>query len=159
MEETQIQATVVAQVNYEHNMNMLAQLSGRQGLAIERRPTESYYVLRRYGVAVNADWLTLFPLHFQSLLQTAMDRAAEYRSRATQQARRVVKPVAESAITEFRFKREIKGLPRCTICMEEFKSNEKVWRLHGEQCSYHKRCLSKWFKHSSTCPNCGLDCA
>ena len=60
----------------------------------------------------------------------------------------------------FRFKKAMKAKypPHCTICQEPFKSNEKIRTLHTEQCSFHARCIDKWFEKSIRCPNCNVDC-
>ena len=151
-------SAIAAQVNYEHNYQTLMHLS-RGRISIDNRTTQRRIVVHSHGIAFDIELLSLFPLRFNETLQQLLDHTAAVRSSLAQRAARTVKPVSEDAITELRFTKKIKGYPRCTICMEDFKSNEKIWQLHGKQCSYHKRCLKKWFKQNSTCPNCGLDCA
>ena len=41
----------------------------------------------------------------------------------------------------------------CTICQEDFRSNQKIRVMH-EKCTYHEKCINKWFEYKSTCPNC-----
>lgn len=157
---------VVAQVNHNHNYQTLMHFAhGRVSIepSTVSRPDSTripghLVMVHSHGIAFDADWLSLFPLRFQDLLQQLLQQQAAHLSNLSHRAARMVKPVPQAAITELRFSKKLQDFPRCTICMEEFKSNEKVWQLHGKQCSYHKRCLSKWFKQNSTCPNCGLDC-
>lgn len=41
----------------------------------------------------------------------------------------------------------------CTICLEPFKSNNK---LYGLSCNhyFHKKCIERWFRGNITCPTC-----
>ena len=41
----------------------------------------------------------------------------------------------------------------CTICQEEFKSNEKIIILHNEH-GFHRDCIKEWLKCKPCCPNC-----
>jgi hypothetical protein len=41
----------------------------------------------------------------------------------------------------------------CSICQEDFRSNQKIRVMH-EKCTYHEKCISKWFEYKNTCPNC-----
>ena len=41
----------------------------------------------------------------------------------------------------------------CTICQEDFRSNQKIRVMH-EKCTYHEKCINKWFEYKSDCPNC-----
>tara|TARA_B100000787_G_C16194545_1_gene299804 strand:+ start:1056 stop:1559 length:504 start_codon:yes stop_codon:yes gene_type:complete len=146
---------VVRQHNFQHNSTVLRQITG---YTAENSGTE--FTLHRWnGVRISRATLELFPLQFVNELNRAVAIANSHRSLALERLRRV-KPVPETVGRTFIFKKsmEPEGYPHCTICMEHFKSREKVRQLHGSQCSFHWRCLKKWFKHHSTCPNCGLDC-
>lgn len=48
--------------------------------------------------------------------------------------------------------------PRCSICLDEFKSREKIRTLHSKSCTFHQRCIRKWFKTQNRCPNCNVPC-
>ena len=58
---------------------------------------------------------------------------------------------------------EMASPPRCSICLDALLSPDqtrrKVWQLHGQQCTFHVGCVRRWFRESSHCPNCNLDCA
>lgn len=41
----------------------------------------------------------------------------------------------------------------CTICQENFKSNEKIVILHNEH-AFHRDCIKEWLKCKPCCPNC-----
>tara|TARA_B100001094_G_scaffold121516_2_gene117222 strand:+ start:2508 stop:3188 length:681 start_codon:yes stop_codon:yes gene_type:complete len=41
----------------------------------------------------------------------------------------------------------------CTICQENFKSNEKIIILHNEH-GFHRDCIKEWLKCKPCCPNC-----
>ena len=58
----------------------------------------------------------------------------------------------------FRYKKSYRGeLDRCTVCQEEFRSNQKVVLLHGKCCGFHEKCIQRWFKEKPSCPNCGKE--
>lgn len=41
----------------------------------------------------------------------------------------------------------------CTICQEEFKSNQKIVVLHNEH-GFHRDCIKEWLRCKPCCPNC-----
>ena len=41
----------------------------------------------------------------------------------------------------------------CTICQENFKSNQKIVILHNEH-GFHQNCIKTWLMHKPSCPNC-----
>ena len=41
----------------------------------------------------------------------------------------------------------------CTICQEDFKSNEKIVILHNQH-AFHRDCIKTWLKQKPCCPNC-----
>lgn len=53
-----------------------------------------------------------------------------------------------------RFKKSFKSqFHMCTICQEEFKSNQKIVILHNEH-GFHRDCIQEWLKCKPCCPNC-----
>lgn len=44
----------------------------------------------------------------------------------------------------------------CGICREEYKLNEYIRKLNCNHI-FHKKCIDKWFKNNSNCPNCRHD--
>lgn len=42
----------------------------------------------------------------------------------------------------------------CTICLDDFKPNEKIAELKDCQHNFHKECISEWFETKRSCPNC-----
>ena len=152
---------LVQQLNAQENWNWL-QSATRVSQHLDPNTGQMTQLrLPQYGVALEAGLLTKFPLNFRAIIERVLRDAAIQRSRLAyeREQQRRVKPVSKDFGEQFRFKKSMKGFPMCTICQEEFKSNEKVWKLHGDQCCFHKRCLTKWFKRSSKCPNCNGDCA
>ena len=153
---------MVSELNARENWEFLHQNAGHVQQVVDAQTGAITSIrLPRYGIALEPALLTEFPLHFRSMVESALGdlavRMSHEQYRREQQQR--VKPVPQTFGEQFRFSKAMKGFPICTICQENFKSNEKVWRLHGDQCCFHKRCLTKWFKRSSKCPNCNGDCA
>ena len=68
-----------------------------------------------------------------------------------------VVPTTQGTIIRYR-KTLASAYDRCPICMEVYKSNEKIWRLHPK-CAFHKRCLDKFWKQNinTKCPLCAVD--
>ncbi len=46
----------------------------------------------------------------------------------------------------------------CSICLEKVE-NEQKEQINECQHVFHKDCIAKWLKHSSTCPNCRTEVA
>ena len=46
-----------------------------------------------------------------------------------------------------------KGDEFCSICLEEFKQNDKIITLECDH-YYHKVCITDWFKKETSCPLC-----
>ncbi|KAF7635733.1 RING-type domain-containing protein, partial [Meloidogyne graminicola] len=42
----------------------------------------------------------------------------------------------------------------CSICLDEFKLNERAQQLIQCNHIFHKKCIQKWLKKNSTCPLC-----
>ena len=47
-----------------------------------------------------------------------------------------------------------KGNEDCSICMEDMKQNEEVYRLPCGRHVFHSKCLNGWLSEHNTCPNC-----
>jgi hypothetical protein len=45
----------------------------------------------------------------------------------------------------------------CIICTDCYKYKEYKRILHCCKSIYHKKCIDKWFKKNSSCPNCRHD--
>lgn len=41
----------------------------------------------------------------------------------------------------------------CSICLDEFKFQDKIFRLNCQHI-FHEKCLKKWFYSGEKCPNC-----
>lgn len=53
-----------------------------------------------------------------------------------------------------RYKKAYKNdFDMCTICQENFKSNEKIVILHNEH-GFHRDCIKPWLQQKPCCPNC-----
>lgn len=67
------------------------------------------------------------------------------------------KNVDVSKIVSIRFSKKTKEINEsCTICLEEFKTNNIMYGLNCNH-YFHKRCITKWFKKNINCPNCRED--
>lgn len=42
----------------------------------------------------------------------------------------------------------------CTICLDDFKNNEKLMTLTDCKHVFHKECINTWLDTKQTCPNC-----
>ena len=87
---------------------------------------------------------------FQEILDRLFDEAAD----SLHPPERPVPPTA-GAYGRWRKNDAKAGLigSMCTICQEDFRSNQKIRVMH-EKCTYHEKCINKWFEYKSTCPNC-----
>jgi len=55
----------------------------------------------------------------------------------------------------FNRNRDKNKFSKCSICLENYKNNEIIRCIHDSyECSFHKKCINKWFKINNTCPNC-----
>jgi len=67
------------------------------------------------------------------------------------------KPLSENKIKKLKttiFKNTEKIYNQCSICMDNFKDNDKIIIL-GCNHYYHKKCICKWFKkYNNFCPIC-----
>lgn len=45
-------------------------------------------------------------------------------------------------------------MPTCTICQDNFRSNQKIIIVHGKSCGFHEQCIKRWFEEKPSCPNC-----
>lgn len=43
----------------------------------------------------------------------------------------------------------------CVICFEKIKKKQSCVKLHNN--TYHKKCLTSWFKQSPNCPSCNTN--
>lgn len=158
---------VVAEMNRMQNLSYLQVINGPRRIteSYNHRTGERYIFMPRFNINIPAEIAGEFPIRFRQIIQLILERTAEERSQAYQQPR-IVKEVLNTFGTEFTFNKKRKRdaeqeedeFRRCSICMEDFKPREKIRQLHGRKCCFHKRCINKWFKENSTCPNCGLDC-
>ena len=48
------------------------------------------------------------------------------------------------------------GNKKCTICLEEFKSKEKVTALPCIH-FFHTKCIKQWMENKQECPVCKLE--
>ena len=61
-------------------------------------------------------------------------------------------------LPEFKYKYTEKHMSRkeneCSICLEEFNSNDRVKLFSCNQHIFHKECIMKWLKKKDICPLC-----
>ena len=43
---------------------------------------------------------------------------------------------------------------RCSICLSEYKVNQKVSKVGQTQCYFHTKCIQRWLRENDSCPNC-----
>lgn len=113
------------------------------------------------GIALDVQMLVLPRALFLTNLEAEMVRLAVQASQAWTANTRTPGPKDGNFGTQFRYSKKTAAIveaERCTICLEGWKPNEKLWQTHGANCVYHARCLRKWWTDSTTCPNCGVDC-
>jgi len=139
-------------IDFENNMTFLNTIANRleciysttSTLCVER------IHLPEYDVTVSASLLAQPPEYFRFIVMHMVE----------QQHSKRFKPVGKTFGKTFHFKKSMKyKFPHCTICQEPFEKNQKIRTLHTNQCSFHARCINKWFKKSSRCPNCNVDCS
>ncbi|KAF8696089.1 hypothetical protein HU200_036979 [Digitaria exilis] len=64
---------------------------------------------------------------------------------------RSIRKVKHPSLGSFRFATEMEK--KCSICQEEFESNEEMGRLNCGH-SYHVYCIKQWLSQKNTCPVC-----
>jgi hypothetical protein len=45
-------------------------------------------------------------------------------------------------------------LSNCVICLEEFKSDNKIREINHCKHSFHVKCIDEWFVKNNSCPVC-----
>tara|TARA_B110000196_G_scaffold318659_1_gene334561 strand:- start:1480 stop:2118 length:639 start_codon:yes stop_codon:yes gene_type:complete len=130
------------------------------------RPAEGFLrhfmYIRNLGVLLPADMIDLEPDVF---ISTVAEQITEYlnmvHSTLLSTTLNQVQPkrrdwtVDSSSFYYFRYRNAYKvDVPQCSICQDEFRSNQKVVKLHKNTCVFHERCITKWFKERPCCPNC-----
>ena len=100
------------------------------------------------------------PHEFEAWFATIMEERTMEVSRLFEQPKHVIAVPDDFGKTIiWQKKTENKEHNTCSICMDEFKTRNKVRELCSSGCRFHKRCIKRWFKNSSKCPNCNNDCA
>ena len=165
------QMAVVLQ-NRRLNEEILSQISnGHEFVRLEGEPAARvFFFLHGSGVLFPSTALNLPRARFLATLDDMIADAVQARTAAEYTAVLEHAPVAEVPVTFGRqyiltekLLANMESPPTCSICMEtlipEGSTKKKVWQLHGPQCSFHVGCIRRWFKQSSKCPNCNVDCA
>lgn len=42
----------------------------------------------------------------------------------------------------------------CSICLSEYKVNQKVSKVGQTPCYFHTKCIQRWLRENDSCPNC-----
>jgi len=124
-----------------------------------------YAHLTRPGILINAEFLLLPAAIFNDL---ANNIVMDYHLNTALNLTLAVEPAARNRVvpeTVGVFDRWRKGDAQagvvgtaCLICREDFKSNEKIRKVHNHaNCVYHTKCIARWFKERPTCPGCNVD--
>lgn len=132
-----------------------------------RSSTGTYYAyLESVGVLLPLDMLDNAPPQFitraeqqiSALLNMAHANllASTLHEEDTSKAEEIV--ISYDKLYHTRWRKKYKeDIPTCTICQENFKSNQKLIVLHSKTCAFHEQCIKRWFKEKPSCPNCGLE--
>jgi Ring finger domain len=59
-------------------------------------------------------------------------------------------------IQELEYTNNIGLYSECSICIENFKENDKIKKLHCGHC-FHTNCINAWTVNVLKCPNCRYD--
>ena len=49
-----------------------------------------------------------------------------------------------------------KEIAECSVCKEEFKKNDKVYKLPCDHL-FHPDCITPWLKQHNSCPTCRFE--
>jgi len=154
----------MASINLIENASYLRAMNNHEDIMVHTDLTSGVetYVMPSMGVRIPRGALEqLDPFRFRLFFESQMVRLAEERSMYTE-APRVIRTVLAETGKTFRWsKATATDHNQCTICLNEFKTNNVVRSPCGnDACVFHKRCINRWFKKgSSQCPNCRFDCA
>lgn len=53
--------------------------------------------------------------------------------------------------------KSVKKSDTCSICLEEFRSDEKVRQIITCRHIFHQQCIIDWVNHKEKCPNCNQE--
>lgn len=128
-------------------------------------PHGRYAHLTRTGIMINAEFLRLPGTIFRGLAANIVEdfhynRAINDTLVAPPVALRRVVPATVGERDRWR-KADLRSArvpERCMICMEDFKSNQKIRRIHDHaNCVFHEKCIERWFVEKPRCPGCNVD--
>ena len=115
-------------------------------------------VFANFEVEFDLSLLYVHPLDFEAVFSELVNRGVEEMSLHLH-APPPAAPAPQDYGTMRRFRKAWVGeYPKCSICLEDFKSGEKIQTLHTKNCTFHHRCLKKWFREQNRCPNCNIPC-
>ena len=105
--------------------------------------------------------LDIQPNEFTAIMATQIGEFLEMihatvliNSFSEQAHRRTTHEIEYDKLYHTRYKKEYENIfHMCTICQEEFKSNQKIIILHNEH-GFHRDCIKKWLLTKPSCPNC-----
>ena len=127
--------------------------------------TGAYAHLTQAGIMINAEFLRLPQAIFRDLAASIVE---DYHVTRAMELTMVVDPVAQNRVVPDTVgvhdrwrKRDLVAErvgARCIICMEDFKSNQKIRRIHDHpNCVFHRDCIARWFVEKPRCPACNVD--
>eukprot|EP00831_Metopus_contortus_P003866 TRINITY_DN11423_c0_g1_i2.p3 TRINITY_DN11423_c0_g1~~TRINITY_DN11423_c0_g1_i2.p3 ORF type:complete len:115 (-),score=16.22 TRINITY_DN11423_c0_g1_i2:225-569(-) len=70
-------------------------------------------------------------------------------------SKKVVDSLPQEEVTEALLE-EFKEMAECSICKEEFKKGEKVYKLPCKHL-FHGECILQWLGQHNSCPTCRLE--
>ena len=124
-----------------------------------------YAHLTHTGIMINAEFLRLPVRLFRDLATNIVEdfhysQAVNATLAAPPMALRRVVPETVGERDRWR-KADLRSerVPeRCIICMDDFKSNQKIRRIHNHaNCVFHEKCIERWFVERPRCPGCNVE--
>ena len=129
---------------------------------------QRYLYLSALGMLLPVEILSISPNEFSGRMATEIGEFleimhatvlissfSEHSGRQSSSSRQQPSHIVDfDKLHQTRFKKAYKDdFHFCTICQNDFKSNQKIVVLH-EQCAFHRDCITEWLKRKPTCPNC-----
>lgn len=122
---------------------------------------QMYIYLSALGMMIPLEVLNISPHDFNGRMATAigefldmMHATVLINSFSEEATRQATHTVDFDKLYHTRYKKMYHDtFHMCTICQEDFKSNQKITILHNEH-GFHTKCIHKWLVNKPTCPNC-----
>lgn len=122
---------------------------------------QSYLFLSNMGIMIPVEVLSISPNEFSGRMAAEIGEFLEVMhatvlisSFSEAQQRTAAHEIDFDKLYHTRYKKAYKNqFHMCTICQQNFKSNEKIIILHNEH-GFHRDCIKTWLQQKPCCPNC-----